>query len=249
MTEMGEGSGKTPARKNRRGEVPDAERCAGRSRQTGLPCKRRRTPGSEYCSNHGGKHRKGVAHPGFKHGHYSRVMPPVHLREKWDAFLGDEELLHHKNAVAVHDAMIQDVFDHYEEGGTPALWRRLIRVWERYKIARDAKDRHKGAEALAELGIVIESGFAQSGREKQILELYEARRKHADSQLKRETAERNVWTYEEASAFHVALGAAVRRHCTEDQIVAIDRDLSAIAATRGVPHKEDRTPGPTEGRG
>ena len=245
MSENGNG---TPEKKNRRGVVPEGEKCKGWSKQKDAPCSQRRKPGSEYCHYHGGANRKGIAHPNFKHGRHSQVIPPVHLREKWDAFLGDEELLHHRNAVAIHDSMIQEVFDHYEEGGTPGFWKRLYDVWERYTIAGAAKDRYKGAEALAELGIVIDGGRAQTNREKQIVELYEARRKHADSQLKRETAERNVWTYEEASAFYVALGAAVRRHCTEDQIVAIERDLSAIAATRGVPHGEDRTPGPTGNR-
>ena len=195
MTDAVDGSGKAPARKNRRGEVPDAERCAGRSRQTGLPCKRRRTPGSEYCSNHGGKHRKGVAHPGFKHGHYSKVMPPVHLREKWNALLSDAELLHHRNSVALVDSMIQEVFDHYEAGGTPALWTDLLAVWGKLQVARRARDKHRSTEFLEELGGVIERGYAQSGREQQVVKLLEVRRKHADSQLKRETAERNVWTY------------------------------------------------------
>ena len=246
MTDASDGSGKAPAKKNRRGEVPDAEKCAGRSRQTGLPCKRRRTPGSEYCSNHGGKHRKGIAHPGFKHGGYSKVMPPVHLREKWAALRDDPELLEHKNNVALVDSMVQDVFDHYEAGGTPALWRRLWEAWGRLEVANRAKDPRKAREFYEELGLVIERGMRQSGREHDVVVLLEARRKHADSQLRREIATREVFTYEEAAAFYVALGAAVRRHCTKEQILAIDRDLGAIAAKRDVSNRETGSPGTVE---
>ena len=229
MSEKGEAGGKVPAKKNNRGVVPEAEKCKGWSRQRDAPCAQRRKPGSEFCHYHGGANRKGIAHPNFKHGRHSQVVPPVHLREKWDELLGDEELLHHRNSVALVDSMIQDVFNHYEQGGTPVLWAALFSVWGKLQVARRARDKHKSTEFLEELGLIIERGHAQSGREKQVVDLLDARRKHADSQLKRETAERNVWTYEEASAFYVALGAAVRRHCTEEQVIAIDRDLSAIA--------------------
>ncbi len=74
----------------------------------------------------------------------------------------------------------------------------------------------------------------QASRQAEAVSLLESRRKHADSQLKREMADKHVWTYEEASVFYVSLGAAVRKHCTEEQILAIERDLSAIAARSGV---------------
>ncbi len=82
--------------------------------------------------------------------------------------------------------------------------------------------------------MVIERGMRQANREREAVGLLEARRKHADSQLKREMAEKHTWTYKEAAAFYVSLGAAVKKHCTEEQILAIERDLSAIAARSGV---------------
>ena len=243
MTDEGNGLGKAPAKKNRRGEVPDAERCAGRSRQTGLPCKRRRTPGSEYCSNHGGKHKKGIAHPGFKHGGYSKVMPPVHLREKWEQLKNDPELIHHTNSVALIDSMVQDLFDQYEQGGTPALWRRLYEVYGKLQVARRAKDRHKATEFMEELGLVIERGLAQFNRQDEAVRLLEARRRHADSQLKRETADKHTWTYEEAAAFYIALGAAVRKHVPDrEKLMRIDQDLAALVG-RAAPESARRTPG------
>ena len=40
---------------NNRGRVPEAERCLGTSRQSKERCKRRRSPGSEFCIFHGGR--------------------------------------------------------------------------------------------------------------------------------------------------------------------------------------------------
>ncbi len=60
---------------NDRGYVPEEKRCKGTSRQSKERCKRRRSPGSEYCMFHGGRVPKGGAHPGFKDGSRSRYMP------------------------------------------------------------------------------------------------------------------------------------------------------------------------------
>ena len=61
---------------NKRGKVPEEERCKGTSRQSGQRCKRRRSPGSGYCIFHGGRVPKGGAHPNFKDGSRSKYMPP-----------------------------------------------------------------------------------------------------------------------------------------------------------------------------
>ena len=214
---------------NNRGKVPEEVRCKGTSRQSGERCKRRRSPGSEFCIFHGGRARKGGAHPNYKHGNRSKYRPPPELLGNYRHFLRDPELVHHRNSVAILDAMIQDLFDHYDSASSPALWRRLRGAWGRAEAARKAGDERGWRAAYEEVGLTIERGVSQVGRERQVVRLYEARRKHADSQLKRETAERNVWTYEEASAFYVALGDAVRRHCSEEQILAIENDLAALA--------------------
>ena len=188
------------------------------------------------CSHpaHGGRRAKGIAHPNSKTGEYSKVMPPVHLREKWQALRDDPEIAHHKNSIALVDSMIQDVFDRYEQGGTPALWRRLWDVFGKLEVANRAKDRHKAREFYEELKLTIERGAVQANREHEAVSLLGACRRHADSQLKRVLADKHTWTYEEAAAFYVSLGAAVKKHCTEEQILAIERDLSAIAARSGV---------------
>jgi hypothetical protein len=227
-------------RKNNGGVVPEDQLCRGWSRTADSPCRQRRVPGSEYCHYHGGKTPKGAAHWNFKDGSHSKVMPPVHLRDRWLALRSDPELAHHKNSIALVDTLLQDVFDHYEEGGSAELWRSLREAWGRLEAATRAGNRRKTREHYQELGLIIERGAAQSRRDKEAIELLEARRRHADSQLKRETADRHVFTYEEAAAFYAALGAAVRRHCTEEQVLAIDRDLGAIATNQGVNRGESR---------
>ncbi len=213
---------------NNRGKVPEEERCKGTSRQSGQPCKRRRSPGSEYCIFHGGRAPKGGLHPHYKHGNRSKYRPPANLSENFEAFLRSSELAHHRNSVAIVDSMIQNLFDNYDSAASPSLWREVRATWRRCEAAREAGDEEKRRLAHEEVGLLIERGVAQAGRERRVVALLEQRRRHADSELKRETAEANTWTFEEASAFYVALGDAVRRRCSEEQIIAIENDLAAL---------------------
>lgn len=214
---------------NNRGKVPEEERCRGKSRQSGRRCKRRRSPGSEYCIFHGGRAPKGGAHPNYKHGNRSKFRPPPKLLENFEAFLRDPELANHRNSVAILDAMVQDLFDNYDSAASPSLWREVRAAWQRYEAARKAGDERKWRLAHEQVGLLIERGGAQAGRERQVVSLMEQRRRHADSELKREIAEANTWTYEEAAAFYRALGDAVRRNVPDcKQLACIERDLTAI---------------------
>ncbi len=217
-----------PQRKNNRGVVPEGELCRGWSRTAGRPCRQRRVPGSEYCHYHGGKNAKGGAHPNYRHGKRSKYRPPPELLANYGRFLRDPDLAHHRNSVAILDSMLQDLFDNYDSAASPALWRQLRAAWNRAEISREAGDEQEWRLAHEEVGLIIERGVAQAGRERQAVALLEQRRRHADSELKRETAEANTWTFEEASAFYVALGDAVRRRCSEEQIIAIENDLAAL---------------------
>jgi hypothetical protein len=177
---------------------------------------------------------KGGAHPNYKHGKRSKYRPAPELLANYERFLRDPDLAHHRNSVAIIDSMLQDLFDHYDSAGSPALRRELKGAWRRAEAARKAGDERGWRAAYEEMGLLVERGVAQSGREVRAVSLLEQRRRHADSQLKRETAEKHTWTYEEAAAFYIALGEAVRRHCSQEQLVAIDNDLVALVG-RAVP--------------
>ncbi|MDP8952548.1 MAG: hypothetical protein M3N18_09970 [Actinomycetota bacterium] len=223
-------------KKNNRGVVPEGERCRGWSRTAGRPCRQRRVPGSGFCHYHGGKNAKGGAHPNYRHGKRSKYRPPAEMLAAYERFLRDPDLAHHRNSVAILDAMIQYLFDHYDSAGSPGLWRQLRASWGRAEAARGAGDEVGWREAYEEVGLLIERGVAQSGREVRVVSLMEKRRKHADSQLKREMAEKHTWTFEEAAAFYTALGTAVRKNVPDrEQLMRIENDLAALVGRSGTP--------------
>ncbi len=214
---------------NKRGQVPEEERCKGISRQSKERCKRRRSPGSDYCIFHGGRAPKGGAHPGFKHGRRSSYMP-AGLFEHFNNFVNDPKIAHHRSSIAQIDAMVEEAWDDYEVGGTPQLWRKLKTAWRKVEKARTRRDAAGLWEALDVVGGLIGRGAEQTQRMDRIVRLLGERRKHADSELKRRLAEERTFTHEEAAAYYKGLGEAVLKHVGDPKTRrAILNDIAAIA--------------------
>ena len=192
------------------------------------------------CKMHGGKSLKGVAHPNWKHGRNSLVSAPSALRDYYEKWLSDPELIHHRHEAAMAMAMLEELLASDEDGGTPALWKRLRKLADRMEAARRAQNHAKMEGTWQEIRAILERGEAQAERERRIIALAESARRHKDSELKRKTAKANTYTIDEAMAFYQALGAAVRRHVLDptktdqEKLRAISNDMAAIAGRRGV---------------
>jgi hypothetical protein len=215
---------------NNRGRVPEQERCKGTSRQSKERCKRRRSPGSEYCIYHGGRVPKGGAHPNFKDGRRSRYMPPP-LLENYEHYLAESKLTHHRDSIALVDAMVEEALEDWEGGGTPELWRGLEAAWRKVEKARAGGDEARQGKALDETGLLIERGARQTQRTTRVVNLLEQRRKHAAAETKRRLTAGGMFTYEMAAAYYTALGAAARKHFSHDRkaLTAFLNDITAIA--------------------
>ena len=192
------------------------------------------------CKKHGGKSLKGIAHPNWKHGRNSLVSAPTALRDYYEKWLSDPQLIHHRHEAALMMGQLEDLLAHNEQGGTPALWKRMKEAYAQQMAARRAKNYPKAEELWQEIGVILERGVDQATREERMIRLAEAARRHKDSELRRKTVEANTYTVEEAAAFYQALDAAVRRHLfdesktREDILEAIENDLAAIGGRRGV---------------
>ena len=205
------------------------------------------------CKMHGGKSLKGIAHPNWKHGRNSLVSAPSALRDYYEKWLQDPELIHHRHETAMVMGMLQDLLENNEEGGTPALWKRLRDLVETMVATRQAKNYPKTEEAFQEIRVLVQRGVDQAERQRQILSLAEAARRHKDSELRRKTIESNTFTLEEAAAYYTGLGSVVRRHVLnpdmsdQEKLRAIQQDMAAIAGRRRVhdPPSGEETAGTT----
>jgi hypothetical protein len=214
--------------------------CCGKLRKKEKLCESNILYSSGRCHLHGGKSPRGIASPNWKHGENSLVSTPTALRDYYQRWYQDPELIHHRHETAMVMGMLQDLLENNEEGGTPALWRRLRELADTLETARRARNRPKQEEAWQEIRVILERGVDQAERERRILSLAEAARRHKASELRRMTVESNTFTVEEAAAYYTALGAAIRRHVLDpdktdmEKLRAISQDMAAIAGSRGV---------------
>jgi hypothetical protein len=155
---------------------------------------------------------------------------PSELFEHFARFANDREITHHRESIAQIDLLINEAWEDYEDGGTPELWRSLRSAWRRVEKARAKSDAARLGEALDGVGQLIERGVDQFHRNERILRLLEGRRKHANSETKRRLAEERTYTHEEATAFYLGLGEAVRKHVTDPEMLnAVINEVMAIA--------------------
>jgi hypothetical protein len=186
------------------------------------------------CKKHGGPSLKAAASPSYKDGHRSKFNPKGNVLDRYEAGLDDPELTHHRDAIALVDALAQDVLERWEEGGTPELWKRLKEAFDKQQVARRVRDTPKFNEATAEMELILERGSDQSQREEKVVRLLEASRRHRDSETKRKLSEAMMFaTYEEAVAFYRALGEVVAQHVEDEETLrAIQDQMAAIVGRR-----------------
>lgn len=68
------------------------------------------------CWRHGGAALRGEAHPRYKHGRYSKVIP-IPLREAYEQSIGDEKLTHLREQISLCDAREMELLQQLPEGG------------------------------------------------------------------------------------------------------------------------------------
>lgn len=76
------------------------------------------------CYLHGGASLRGEAHPNFKTGRYSKVIP-THLREAYERSINDEKLTRLVEQLALCDVREQELVEQLPEGGIAAALKRV----------------------------------------------------------------------------------------------------------------------------
>jgi hypothetical protein len=182
------------------------------------------------CHRHGGNARRGIAHPRFSDGKTSKYVMPPKLLERYEKYLMDPELTHHRSSIAQIESLIAELWEAYEEGVGPELWNELQQIYKRLKTANDAGDYITARRHFEELGFVIDRGAQHTSQGERILKHLAERRKHADSETRRKLSESLVYSVEEAYVFYTSLGASVRKHVRDEEVQnAILNDIYAIA--------------------
>lgn len=203
------------------------EICGAKTR-SGTPCQRPPLKGRTRCKLHGGASPVGIASPQFKDGTRSKYMP-ARLLETYRQSLEDPELLELRSDIALTDARLVDLLKRADTGEAGAVWRKARVTLNQFKTARAKGDVEGMTQHLYTLEQVIEQGATDSATWYEIFGVLEQRRKLVESERRRLVDMQQMITAENAMTLVASLAAIVRRHVTDQRILAaISNDLVSI---------------------
>jgi hypothetical protein len=195
--------------------LKDAKRCTAMSKRTGEACQNPATRGFDVCRNHGGLSLRGIAHPNFKTGLYSKLLP-VRLAADYHAAKSDAKLLELRDDAALLHARIADLLSRVDTGEAGQKWKALKRAFSALMKARDVLDAAAMSAAMYDLSQIIDQGFNDFATWNEINALLEQRRKVVDSETRRLVLRKLMISTDEANVLFAAMVVAITRHVTDE---------------------------------
>jgi len=128
--------------------------------------------GKTVCRMHGGKSLSGPANGQYRHGRYSKVLPP-RLRERADAIAASPLYLSLREDIAVCFARLSELFTRVDTGEHDALWAQCGATLTAYQQARTTYDPDAMAVHLQHLENLLAQGASVAGTWKDIHQHWE----------------------------------------------------------------------------
>lgn len=195
-----------------------AERCHGKSRQTGEPCKKYVVKGRKYCRYHGGKNVRGIAHPNYQ-GKGRSLDVPTQLMADYLASRDDPEILSLRSDIALIDARMNELLKRTATGESGHLWRNVKTTLSAFKEANDRNNVKAAGSIMRQLLSIIDSGIADYDAWAELREIVDTRRKLVESERKRLTEMNLMVTANEAALLVRSLVLAVNEHVTDPTVL------------------------------
>jgi len=142
------------------------------------------------CKFHGGMSLRGIEHPRFIHGRYSRYIPS-NLAESYKKFRTDENRVSVEEELDLARMLLADQIAGIGDGASGKNWVKARELFEkalRYNRQNRSED---FVRTLTELGEVLEKGSNEVGRAKDALDIMEQVRRlvNTERQIKVDEAE------------------------------------------------------------
>jgi hypothetical protein len=153
----------------------------GAKKRNGEPCQSKPMPNGR-CRMHGGTSRIGIGSGTYKHGRYSTALPS-RMQAAYQASLNDPELLDLNGSIALIDARLADLLTRVDTGESGAIWNELRKAYAELRNPNKAK----AAEALNDIGMLINRGAGDSIAWAEVSRLLDDRRKHVETKQRLET--------------------------------------------------------------
>lgn len=205
---------------------PNKKRC-GAKRKNGEPCQQWGMANGR-CRLHGGNARRGLAHPGLKHGRYSKDVP-TRFSEMLATSLTDPDLLNLSEEIALETMRTRDLLRRVDSGESGALWNDLRKAWSELRAAQRAKDTIGVNTIMTEIETLIGRGTDDAAVWREIGSSMDRRRKLVDTERRRRIDMQTMMTAERAGVMFYALTEVILRHVHEpDTLNAIITEFGDI---------------------
>jgi hypothetical protein len=187
-----------------------AFKCDG-SEQCGQPSEQ----GYSVCRFHGSRTPKGMDHPNFKTGRYSKCAPSK-LLAKYEESINDPELISVRDEAALADTFIKETLESIDFANCQAAWDSLELL---YKQFWNGSNEDK-LEAAREAFNIVHDGVAEWRKVGRMFGYVEIKRKLSETESKREKDLQMMITASEANVLIARLIAAVQTHVTDRNVRA-----------------------------
>lgn len=177
---------------------------------------------------HGGKSLSGPAHPNYKTGKHSNVLPE-RMRENYERAVADEELVSLRSELAVIDARVLDLLQRADAGESGKRWKALLDQVKLVESAPDGLELHQG---LKELSRMIRAGAADAYTWDEIRDWFIVRERLTRSERKRLVEAKLVMSVEQAQLVMAMFVDAAKEAVGHDPDV-MDKIVDAFVRLSG----------------
>lgn len=198
--------------------------------------------GRNFCRSHGGKVRRGAAHPNWKGGFFSSMLP-TDLAAMARRAMKDPELENMRSLIAILDIRIQEIVA--QISGGIGEWDRAADALGALQDARGDVDRTR--EVLADLDRIIISGRARETAWKAFESAIEKKDKLLTGEVQRHKATADMVAAERAATMLVAMFDALAAEAGEnlDLVRRVEAKWEKLAGLAGMtapaPKRGERT--------
>jgi hypothetical protein len=217
--------------------------CNAKAKSSGEQCRRRAVAGRNVCTVHGGKTPRGPAHPNYKHGKHSKVLP-AHMREGYERAITDEELVSLRAELAVIDARVRDLLKRADAGDSGKRWKELQAQMKRVDTCRPEEQLLE----LDTLSTMIRAGTAEASVWHEIRDWFVVREKLTRSERRRLVEAKLVMSVEQAQLVMTMFVDAAKEAVGHDER-AMAKIVEAFVRLSGLVDASDVTDGAIEAGG
>lgn len=190
---------------------------------------------------HGGRTPRGVESPKFKSGKGSRFVPDRFL-DAFTSSISDPEYLSLRRQMALTDAREVELLERFESGESGEQWANVAEALTNYEQAV-TRDDPRASEFLSALKSAVASGIADEHTWRELAELFETRRKLADTERKRIESAQAYMTAEEIGVVGGYFAALLKKYVAPERLAEAGEEMAQFFSAWRAGEKDEMVAG------